>query len=105
MKPAAERLAADLNQVDLQAPAIPVLQNVDVSAQSDVEQIKTRLEQQLYAPVRWTQTMETLQNMNVDTVAECGPGKVLSGLFKRFDRSLNVVPLLNTKGMDKLLGS
>ncbi len=99
MRPAAEQLAADLENIEFKVPAIEVLHNVDVASHADSYSIKSALVAQLYAPVRWTQTMDVLQKLGVDTVAECGPGKVLSGLFKRFDRSLNTVPLLNAKGI------
>ncbi len=104
MKPAAEQLGDDLDTIELMTPAVPVIHNVDVKSHADQTQIKAVLKQQLYAPVRWTQTMEACQSMGVDVVVECGPGKVLSGLFKRFDRSLLTIPLLNAKGMDKFIG-
>ncbi len=103
MKPAAEQLGDDLTAIEFKTPAVTVLHNVDVKSHGDQTQIKAVLQQQLYAPVRWTQTMEACQSMGVDVVVECGPGKVLSGLFKRFDRSLQIIPLLNAKGMDKFI--
>lgn len=104
MEPAAEQLSEELNAIDWQQGAIDVIHNYDVAVHRDIESIKQALKAQLYSPVRWTETMQKLQQMSVTTVAECGPGKVLSGLFKRFDRSLNVQPLMNAKGIDKLLG-
>ncbi len=103
MRPAAEKLAADLAKIDIQPTQIPVLHNVDVQAHDDAGEIKSLLEQQLYSPVRWTQTMELLQQADIKIVAECGPGKVLSGLFKRFDRSLQVMPMLNDKGIESFI--
>ncbi len=103
MLPAAEKLAQDLVDVEFKVPQIPVLHNVDVKTHNDVSIIKGLLEKQLFAPVRWTQTMEKLQEIGISRVAECGPGKVLSGLFKRFDRSLKVTPLLNAKGIESLI--
>lgn len=102
MKPAADKLSADLAAIDLAVPKIPILHNVDVQSHQDTATIKDRLKQQLYEPVRWTQTMQTLQQMGVTHIAECGPGKVLSGLFKRFDRALQVTPLLNAKGIESI---
>lgn len=103
MKPAAEKLALDLESINMTEPQIPVLHNVDVQSHSDTALIKDMLRQQLYAPVRWTQTMQLFQSMGIEQVVECGPGKVLSGLFKRFDRSLTVTPLLNAKGIESLI--
>jgi [acyl-carrier-protein] S-malonyltransferase len=105
MRPAAEKLAVDLAAIEIQPGHIPVIHNVDAQVHQDVNAIKALLVQQLYAPVRWTQTMLALQSAGVETVAECGPGKVLSGLFKRFDRNTQVVPLLNDKGIESLLTS
>ncbi|WP_223789009.1 ACP S-malonyltransferase [Marinicella meishanensis] len=104
MRPAAEQLKADLDATEWQTPQVPVLHNVDVQSHESEAAIKAALTQQLFAPVRWTETMQALQNQGVDTVAECGPGKVLSGLFKRFDRNLQVIPLLNAKGFQSLIG-
>ncbi len=100
MRPAADKLAVDLAAITWQAPQIPVLHNVDVQSHDDADLMQSLLSQQLYSPVLWTQTMEALQQADIDLVAECGPGKVLSGLFKRFDRSLQVVPMLNSKGIE-----
>ncbi len=105
MRPAADLLAADLAAVELQTPQVPVLHNVDVQAHTDSEAIKAALIQQLYAPVRWTETMQNFQQADIETVVECGPGKVLSGLFKRFDRGLTIHSLLNAKGIEKFLGA
>jgi [acyl-carrier-protein] S-malonyltransferase len=104
MRPAADKLAVDLQNIEFKVPAINILHNVDVASHADSDGIKKALIAQLYSPVRWTQTMEALQKNEVDTVAECGPGKVLSGLFKRFDRNLNAIPLLNAKGIETVLG-
>ena len=103
MKPAAERLADDLINIELDIPSIPVLHNVDVASHDDQNVIKDLLVKQLYSPVKWTQTMEAFQSAGIDTVVECGPGKVLSGLFKRFDRELKVMPLLNLSSINEFL--
>lgn len=102
MAPAAQQLAADLDQIDWQPPQIPILHNVDVKTHQNAEQIRQALTEQLHAPVKWTQTMQAFEQQNIDTVCECGPGKVLSGLFKRFNRKLNIIPLLNDKGIQQL---
>lgn len=103
MRPAAEKLANELEKITIQKPKIKVLHNVDVQSHDDTDSIKSLLQQQLYSPVRWTQTMETMQQMGIEVVAECGPGKVLSGLFKRFDRNLKVLPLLNEKSIEAFI--
>ncbi len=103
MRPAAEKLAHILETVKLKKPVIPVLHNADVKSHDDEGEIKSLLQQQLYSPVLWTQTMKALQQAGVETVIECGPGKVLSGLFKRFDRSMLTVPMLNEKGIKSFI--
>lgn len=88
MKPAAERFAARLAQVTIQAPQIPVLHNVDVRSHADPAAIREALSQQLYSPVRWVETIRTMAAQGVDSVLEMGPGKVLAGLNKRIDKTL-----------------
>jgi len=86
MRPAAEKLAADLQATPLQQPEIPVLHNVSADMAPSPETIRELLAEQLYSPVQWTKTMQRLRDEKVSHVVECGPGKVLCGLFKRFDR-------------------
>ena len=88
MKPAADRLAERLATVSLMKPAIPVVNNVDVVCYDDPEQIRGALVRQAYNPVRWIETMQSMANMGVTQVFECGPGKVLSGMTKRCDGRL-----------------
>ena len=95
MKPAADQLAAMLQSMAFSAPTLPVVNNVDVAACSDIAQIKDALVRQLYMPVRWTESVEYLKNQGVDSIYEIGPGKVLAGLIKRIDKSL-VCESINT---------
>lgn len=89
MKPAAERLASMLENVDFATPECSVVNNVDVEVKTDAVDIKDALTRQLYRPVRWTQTVEFLRDNGVEHIAEIGPGKVLSGLVKRIDKTLS----------------
>jgi len=89
MKPAAERLAEALESVSINVPVLPVLHNADVAAYSEAAQIRDALVRQLYSPVRWTETIRKLAADGVLLHAECGPGKVLTGLNKRIDKSLD----------------
>jgi len=88
MKPAAERLKELLGSVEIKPPKIPVINNVDVTAETDPDKIKDALVRQLYSPVRWVETVEFFVKENVGTVVECGPGKVLTGLIKRIDKNI-----------------
>lgn len=83
MKPAVEQFANVLSNTHFNLPSIDVISNVDLSIYSSVAQIKELLAKQLYMPVRWTETLALFQNAGIDSVIECGPGKVLSGLAKR----------------------
>lgn len=97
MRPAAQEMQKQLDQTTLQAPNIPVLHNVDAKHHDDISAIKTILVKQLYSPVRWVDTVQTLAAANVTHIAECGPGKVLAGLNKRIDRNLQSVPLTDNE--------
>lgn len=87
MEPAKEKLAAAIAATTFNTPTCPVYQNVVARAVTDPEEIKKNLEEQLTAPVRWTQTMEQMISDGATEVIEVGPGKVLQGLFKKVDRS------------------
>ncbi|WP_105200471.1 MULTISPECIES: ACP S-malonyltransferase [unclassified Pseudoalteromonas] len=89
MKPAAEQLKGDLDALALNAPQYTVINNVDVAAEQDVEAIKDALVRQLYSPVRWTETVQAIAKMGVTQAFEFGPGKVLTGLVKRIDKTLD----------------
>lgn len=91
MKPAAELLAAELENITIEEPRIPVIQNVDGKPHSNVDTIRENLLAQLYSPVRWVSCVEHMVEQGVDTTVECGPGKVLAGLNKKIQRSLKVL--------------
>ncbi|NTV10140.1 MAG: ACP S-malonyltransferase [Zoogloea sp.] len=88
MKPAAERLQARLAEVTINVPAIPVLNNVDVSIYDEPARIKDALVRQAFSPVRWTEIVQAIARHDVTHVFECGPGKVLAGMTKRIEGSL-----------------
>lgn len=83
IRPAADKLAARLAELDFAVPQIPVVNNVDVAIESDPARIKDALIRQAYSPVRWVETIQKMGALGVTTIAECGPGKVLAGLTKR----------------------
>lgn len=88
MQPAAQQLAVELGKITLRTPNIPVVNNVDVKEERDSDAIRDALVRQLYSPVRWTETVQHLVKQGVTEVYEIGPGKVLTGLNKRIDKSL-----------------
>ncbi|RKZ70120.1 MAG: [acyl-carrier-protein] S-malonyltransferase, partial [Gammaproteobacteria bacterium] len=95
MQKAADQFAERLNTVNFEQAIIPVLHNVDATERSDVSKIKLALQDQLCQPVRWVETIQKMLSNDVSTIVECGPGKVLSGLIKRIDRSLNIFPVFD----------
>ncbi|MXR68559.1 ACP S-malonyltransferase [Shewanella insulae] len=89
MKPAADELAKALDALSFNAPSVRVVNNVDVATPETVEAIKDALVRQLYCPVRWSETVEKMAAEGVSQLVEVGPGKVLTGLAKRINRSLS----------------
>jgi len=88
MLPAAEKLRTILAGVKMSLPIIPVVHNVDAKLASSSEAIISNLVAQLHQPVLWTQCVESIAASGVDLVVECGPGKVLNGLTKRINKTL-----------------
>lgn len=101
MRPAAEKLSAELESVSIQTPLIPVIHNTSVTSTSDPDQIRQLLAQQLYNPVRWVETVEWFAAQGVEILVECGPGKVLAGLTKRIDKSLQALPVFDSATLQK----
>jgi [acyl-carrier-protein] S-malonyltransferase len=89
MKPAGEQLRSVLADIPLSAPSIPVVHNVNAETESDPEKIRQLLIDQIHSPVRWTECMRRIIGIGAQAIVECGPGKVLSGLTKRIDKSLH----------------
>lgn len=90
MRTAAERLAELMAGLDWRVPSLPVLHNVDAARRDSVETIREALAAQLFQPVRWTDCVQALAAAGATRIAECGPGKVLAGLVKRIDKSLDM---------------
>jgi [acyl-carrier-protein] S-malonyltransferase len=89
MKPAGEQLAAAMADITIVPPQVSVIHNVHAQAESDPEKIRALLVQQIYSPVQWTRCVQAIVAAGVTNVVECGPGKVLSGLNRRIDKSLS----------------
>ena len=89
MREAANRLAETMAGLHWNLPALPVVQNVDAKTHGSVEAIRDALVRQLYLPVQWTGCVQALAARGVNRIGECGPGKVLAGLAKRIDKSLD----------------
>ncbi|SER54951.1 ACP S-malonyltransferase [Psychrobacillus sp. OK032] len=88
MRPAADKLDAAISSIDLKEADIPVISNVTAFPVTQSTTIKNLLVEQLYSPVRWEESVQKMIELGVTTFIECGPGKVLSGLVKKIDRSV-----------------
>ncbi len=88
MKPAAERLRERLAGIALAAPRIPLINNIDVSVESDADRIRDALYRQAFGPVRWVECVQAMRARDINTIIECGPGKVLAGMTKRIDANI-----------------
>jgi [acyl-carrier-protein] S-malonyltransferase len=100
---AAELFAESLALVPFRSPAIDVISNVDLSIYYSPQHIRDKLKEQLYSPVRWVETIQYFKNKEISLVVECGPGKVLNGLTKRIERSLNTISIYDTINLDQLV--
>ncbi len=103
MRPAAERLADALENIDFHQAVIPVVQNVAARVEVNDHAIRQALVAQLYSPVKWVSTVEWLAAQGVTRVIECGPGKVLCGLNKRISKGLVCESLENTSSLTAAL--
>jgi [acyl-carrier-protein] S-malonyltransferase len=106
MAAAAERLATALEEIELHAPRIPVINNVDVAAPRDAAAIRGALIRQLTQPVRWVEVVSALKSgYGASQGVEFGPGRVLTGLMRRIDRELKVWPVYDVPGLDAALAA
>lgn len=104
MRPAQEAFAADLDAVALQMPEIPVVQNVDAAVAADVDAVRHKLLEQISRPVLWTACVHAMVGRGATTMIECGPGRVLGGLIKRIDKSVETGSLGSLDGLHEALG-
>ncbi|KPQ25733.1 MAG: malonyl CoA-acyl carrier protein transacylase [Halomonas sp. HL-48] len=103
MRPAADRLATAMQDIELRPPRYTVIQNVDAEAHADVDTLRTRLIEQLYQPVRWTSCIEAMAAQGANVFIECGPGKVLTGLNKRIVRGSKSLAVNDPDSLDAAL--
>ncbi len=103
MKPAADKLAEKLANMEFQMPSVPVLHNVQFSQANSVDEIKALLVQQLYRPVQWVEVVNAMKAQGVERLYELGPGKVLMGLNRRIDRKMVVLPVFDQATFEKAL--
>ncbi len=105
MKPAAEKLKEKLAATTFSAPQIPVINNIDVTVESDADRIRDALYRQAFGPVRWVECIRAIKAKGITTVVECGPGKVLAGLVKRIDPDMTGLPLFDPASLAEVKGA
>jgi len=103
LRPAADKLAVYLEKIPVCAPRFPVLNNVDVSPETDPRRIKDALARQACNPVRWVEVVHAISDFGIRNVMECGPGKVLAGLTRRIDGRLHGHALADPQSLEQTL--
>lgn len=101
MRGAADELRDALQTLPLRPPEIPLIQNADATSHRAIEEIRDALFRQLFSPVRWVETIREAARRGVTQILECGPGKVLTGLNKRIDASLESASLHDSEALRK----
>ena len=104
MRGAGQRLAAEIDALDWTMPALPVVQNASAAAPANLDALLASLRTHVHDPVRWTASVEALRDAHGATlVLECGPGKVLAGLLRRIDRSLECVAVDSPAALERAI--
>ena len=104
MKPAADKLAAQLANTVFAAPQIALINNIDVSVETDAARIRDALFRQAFGPVRWVECLQAIKARGISTVVECGPGKVLAGMVKRIDAEMTGLALFDPASLSEVKG-
>lgn len=104
MKPAAEKLKLTLAATAFHSPRVPVINNIEVKAESEPDRIRAALYEQAFGPVRWVECVQAIKARGVTTIVECGPGKVLAGMCKRIDAELTGLALYDPATLAEVKG-
>ena len=104
MKPAAEKLRARLAEIDFAEPQIALINNIDVTVQTDASAIRDALYRQAFGPVRWVECVQAIKAMGILNLVECGPGKVLAGMVKRIDADMTGSALFDPATLEEVKG-
>jgi [acyl-carrier-protein] S-malonyltransferase len=102
LKPASDRLREYMQPLSFSAPAIPLINNVDVAILQDASAIKDALVRQAARPVRWVETIRKMASMGISHVIECGPGKVLAGLSRRIEGSITGDAIVDAASLERV---
>jgi [acyl-carrier-protein] S-malonyltransferase len=104
MKPAAEKLRARLEELELAEPQIALVNNVDVAVQTSSVAIRDALYRQAFGPVRWVECVQAIKARGIANLVECGPGKVLAGMVKRIDAEMVGSALYDPTTLEEVKG-
>jgi [acyl-carrier-protein] S-malonyltransferase len=102
MKDAARQLAEELETLPVKMPNIPIVHNQSASVATSIDEIRERLQLQLYQPVKWVASVELMHARGVTTLVECGPGKVLTGLTRRIEKSLQAFAVFDADSLENM---
>lgn len=103
MRPAAHKLDTAISAISLQDTKTPVISNVTAQPVMEASNMKNLLVEQLYSPVRWEESVQEMINLGVTIFIECGPGKVLSGLVKKIDRSVTTYCVFDEESLQQVI--
>ncbi|CAM8648594.1 FabD (acyl-carrier-protein) S-malonyltransferase [Comamonadaceae bacterium] len=104
MKPAAEKLKARLEFIEISTPQIALINNIDVAIEMDADRIRDALYRQAFGPVRWVECVQAIKARGLTTLVECGPGKVLAGMVKRIDAEMTGTALFDPASLEEVKG-
>lgn len=104
MKPAAEKLKARLEDIEIATPQIALINNIDVAVEVDADRIRDALYRQAFGPVRWVECVQAIKARGLTTLVECGPGKVLAGMVKRIDAEMTGAALFDPATLEEVKG-
>jgi len=103
MNSASDKFAEFINETNIQLPNISVIHNVDALSSDNLDQIKQNLIDQIKKPVLWTQTISNMSKFGIEKIIECGPGKVLTGLSRRIDKSLSANAIIDKSSLEETI--
>ncbi|MBT6273975.1 MAG: ACP S-malonyltransferase [Chromatiales bacterium] len=105
MREPGERLLPSIDALSLSEPSIPIVHNVDVATHASVDEIRAVLRPHVFSPVPWTRTVQSMAAQGIDTLVECGAGRVLTGLVKRIDKNVTIHPIFDETSVAKAIGA
>jgi [acyl-carrier-protein] S-malonyltransferase len=105
MRSAAEELLETLESTDITMPKIPVIHNQNAGVADSVDEIRQLLKKQLYQPVKWVESVQAMDSQGIECLIECGPGKVLTGLTRRIEKSLRAEAVFDIASLEKTIQS